>query len=294
MNEFARTDFVEWAVEREAVRVRREVRKLPRNEWSHDPVFQKYRFCNVSREDDKGTREVKRLIRDPMTSADAPPDEVCKAIAVARFFNWPDTLQELVSKGAITDKVCELELVFKVATERQNRGDTLFSTAYMVGCPPGQLTEPWIDIPGKVAYVCSIVKRAWLGGAFSGKTATREEFVKRLTRSVGFKDFMAGQVAADLYYTHVGAHWTDTMTWAPMGPGAIRGINRCMGRPLDAKMDERLYLEMGRRALEMLPTVIRDIPHLTLHDVNSNMFCETDKMIRIRENPHRRVGRFFK
>jgi len=51
--------FFDWCIEREAIRVRREAGKLP--PWSQDPVFQKGRFLDVFREDDKGTKAVRRF-----------------------------------------------------------------------------------------------------------------------------------------------------------------------------------------------------------------------------------------
>jgi hypothetical protein len=53
--------FFDWCIEREAIRVRREAGQPP--PWSHDPVFQKGRFLNVFREDDKGTKAVLRLFQ---------------------------------------------------------------------------------------------------------------------------------------------------------------------------------------------------------------------------------------
>lgn len=291
-NRFVREDFVEWATLREAARRARQA-GLPREQWSSDPIMQNYRFCNVSREDDRVTKDVKRLIRDPMTEAGADPLEVCKAVAIARFFNLTEALEELREKEAVTEVRCDIEAVFRVMTDRQSRGDNCFNTAYVVGCPPGQLVEPWLDIPGKIAYVCSIVKRATDGGYFNYEAPSRQAFVENLRKAAGFKDFMAGQVAADLFYTHVGADWKDSMTWAPRGPGAVRGINRCMGRPVDMPMSQETYLEMGMKALEMLPPDMVWDRKLTLHDVNSNVFCETDKFIRIKENPGRKVGRRY-
>ena len=51
--------FFDWCIEREAIRVRREAGQPP--PWSQDPVFQKGRFLNVFREDDKGTKAVLRF-----------------------------------------------------------------------------------------------------------------------------------------------------------------------------------------------------------------------------------------
>lgn len=51
--------FFDWCIEREAIRGRREAGQPP--PWSQDPVFQKGRFLNVFREDDKGTKAVLRF-----------------------------------------------------------------------------------------------------------------------------------------------------------------------------------------------------------------------------------------
>ena len=51
--------FFDWCIEREAIRVRREAGQP--SPWSQDPVFQKGRFLNVFREDDKGTKAVLRF-----------------------------------------------------------------------------------------------------------------------------------------------------------------------------------------------------------------------------------------
>src|SRR3972149_5560054 len=46
--------FWEFCMEREAIRIRKEVDKLP-PPWSVDTTLQKFHFCNVRREDDRGT-----------------------------------------------------------------------------------------------------------------------------------------------------------------------------------------------------------------------------------------------
>jgi alpha-glutamyl/putrescinyl thymine pyrophosphorylase clade 1 len=51
--------FFDWCIEREAILIRREAGEPP--PWSRDPVFQKGRFLNVFREDDKGTKAVLRF-----------------------------------------------------------------------------------------------------------------------------------------------------------------------------------------------------------------------------------------
>jgi len=80
---------VYWITEREAIRKRRAAgQPAP---WTSDPILNSFRFCNVRREDDAVTRHIAQRWREPR--ADDP--HLWFAMAVARFINLPDTLDEL-------------------------------------------------------------------------------------------------------------------------------------------------------------------------------------------------------
>lgn len=78
--------FFDWCIEREAIRRRRASGELP--PWSHDPVFQKGRFLNVFREDDKGTQAV---LRFAASARESVPDLI-HALFFARWCNQYTTL----------------------------------------------------------------------------------------------------------------------------------------------------------------------------------------------------------
>ncbi len=80
--------FFDFCREREAVRMRREAGAAP--PWSDDPVFQKGRFLNVFREDDRGTKAVLRFAE----GADSLP-ELVHALFFARWCNRGSTLDQL-------------------------------------------------------------------------------------------------------------------------------------------------------------------------------------------------------
>jgi hypothetical protein len=102
---------------------------------------------------------------------------------------------------------------------------------------------------------------------------------------------MSGQIAADAAYTSLLRDAPDHMTWAPYGPGAVRGMNRALGRPLGAKLSEPDYLLVAKMQMSMLPQEIVEERKLTLHDVASNVNCETDKYLRI-QNQEDKHGNF--
>ena len=81
--------FFDWCIERESIRLKRQAGETP--PWSLDPIFQKGRFLNVFREDDKGTQAVLHFV-DPVK--DSPPDLV-HALFFARWCNQHTTLDVL-------------------------------------------------------------------------------------------------------------------------------------------------------------------------------------------------------
>ncbi|MDI9336599.1 MAG: putative DNA base hypermodification protein, partial [Gammaproteobacteria bacterium] len=99
--------------------------------WSPDPIFQNHRFCNVYRELDKVTVWIKDNLREPYK--DHP--YLWFFLAAARQINWPDTLAELLADktGSLpTDGVFNPESMRSVMLARQQRGEKVYTGAYMI------------------------------------------------------------------------------------------------------------------------------------------------------------------
>ena len=80
--------FYSWCIERENIRKKRKAGDpFP---WTSDPVFQKGRFLNVFREDDKGTKAVLRFADKTETQSD-----LIHALFFARWCNRDTTLNAL-------------------------------------------------------------------------------------------------------------------------------------------------------------------------------------------------------
>ena len=75
---------------REDVRKRREA-GMPWP-WTDNPILQRYKFCNVRREDDRVTREIARMMRRPH---ERDRDLWFALLVARRACNWPPTLAEL-------------------------------------------------------------------------------------------------------------------------------------------------------------------------------------------------------
>ena len=81
--------FFDWCRERENIRKKREEGLPP--PWSADPVFQRGRFLNVFREDDKGSKAILRFVE--RTGKSVP--ELLHALFFARWCNQHTTLDRM-------------------------------------------------------------------------------------------------------------------------------------------------------------------------------------------------------
>jgi hypothetical protein len=273
--EFFNDKFIYWATERDKIRERREA-GLPREEWTEDHILKNYRFCNVSREDDRTTIWIKEHIRDPF---DAHGDEqaLFQSVALSRFLNLPESLGVLIQAGILEPGTpLDLHAAHDELDRHQksHKDSRVFAPAYMVGAPDNPRT--WKFGYDKFAYVCGVLNECKI----PEHRETREGFVTELCKQFGFAEFMAGQIAADLAYTSVLRNASDHMTWSPRGPGAMRGMNGALGKPVDRKIPRQEYLEVGRAQFAALPKDLVEDRRLTLHDVASNVNCEVFKYLK--------------
>lgn len=81
--------FFDWCRERERIREKRERGEPP--PWSADPIFQRGRFLNVFREDDRGSQAVIRFVRRARSAV----PELLHALFFARWCNRHSTLDRL-------------------------------------------------------------------------------------------------------------------------------------------------------------------------------------------------------
>jgi hypothetical protein len=114
---------------------------------------------------------------------------------------------------------------------------------------------------------------------------TLQEYWDYLTQFDGLGSFMAGQVVADLKYSDpVLEDAQDWWTWAPLGPGSKRGLNRLHDRPLEGSLSQKKALV----ELQELRGIVRDRLDMDLpvHDIQ-NCCCEFDKYVRTKNGEGR-------
>jgi hypothetical protein len=264
-----------WVQERTSIRMRRERGDpLP---WTTDPILATYRFCNVRREDDRGTVWIRQHIRERF--ADHP--YLWLMLCIARQINWPDTLAELMAAGAWPSAPWfQPSQITRVLNARRDRGEKVYTGAYMISAPATKGSD-------KQTYIAETV----IGGLWRNPLAvlrrirdadappTLQDTHAAITQFNGWGNFLAYQAVVDMRFTRLLENAPDVRTWAAAGPGTIRGLNRLHGRAVDAPLSQTQALDEMRAIYDVAEATtgvamdFSDVP---------NILCETDKYLRVK------------
>lgn len=268
---FCIDDILYWVYEREMIRIR----KLTGHAapYTDDPILNKYRFCNVRRRDDRMTQWIMtNLLDDPRYGGE---NDMWFVSAIARYVNWPPSLAALAANGAIPECAEDFDpdVFINVIGTLKKRDVKVWGSAYMLY--PGRETG---------SNKAETVARRFLEPLAKDAANIRESLsenrvealVTQLTKYWGWNTFLAGQVAADLtYYPQELGEAEDLYDWAPIGPGSTRGLNRLLGRKLNATWKQvEFNAELKKVWLEIADQL--DLDHFSLHDAQ-NCMCEMDK-----------------
>lgn len=220
----------------------------------------------MRREDDKVTRWIRQNWSIPY----AGHEHMWLAMAMARFINWPETLENLgfpdpwdpsYYTAALEGMVKRGEKVWTGAYTVSTNGRAMAKHDYIVG-----------HVLTAVARAQPVLRRVTTcGGAWQALTAID-----------GVGSFMAGQIIADMKNTPKEplSEAPDRRTFACPGPGSVRGLNRYFCNRLDATMSKEIFLHLLNRVQEETsPLISLD---LDAQDWQ-NVMCEFDKYRRIQE-----------
>lgn len=328
--------FFAYARERHVVYLRRAA-GLP-EPWTDDPVLQHHRFTNVYRELDKTTAWFREHVRGPLR--DRP--EVLLATVLFRMLNRIEVGEALfVQQNLLTNKTAFQQYVdegdWRVlrAAIRAYVGvrGPYVTGAYIISTPPGrkkldgalwvvdQFAKGKSYFPGEG---CEESGRAsgeigWRAASELMSTGNHclEDVFEWLRQFDYLGKFHSYEIVTDLRHTALLENAPDVLTWANMGPGARRGLNRIheRGREKDgrgawgAKIPEEQALQEMRdllklsRRVSLWPTHsrVRDArtrtvtefqwPRWELREVE-HLLCEFDKYDRTRLGEGRPRGVF--
>lgn len=259
--------FFAYARERQSILLRRRA-GLPRSAWTQDPILQQYRFCNVYREDDRTTEWFRTNVRDPLRNQ----PEVLLATVLFRWFNRISTGEQIFSQTdlgyAPPATAWEVCLATRSVDPLRSaiRGKGPFVTgSYIIKTPDG-MSKP----EGVLWCVEQFMTRKQMYTDASGYGPMGEDVLAELLHSharIGSSPatlegvwlwlcqfpflgpFMAYEIVTDLRHTALLENAPDISTWANPGPGAMRGLNRLHGRPLNFRQPKERFIEEMRELL---------------------------------------------
>lgn len=285
--------------ERESIRQRRES-GLP-GPWTQDPILANYKFTNVLRSNDRTTKWVVENWYKP--NRDAPLEIQALNCGIFRYFGSIE-----FGEAVGFQRKWDPGLLMSTASQRLACGQKVFTGAYII--TNGGRREPKQNV---------VVNEYLTPLRFNAETIVKiaergswQHVCEFLQTLPGMAAFMSKEIALDMLLTPVLEHATDKLTWSPVGPGAIRGLNRLHGRPTDAPLKQAAGLEemkelLGRLAAEPVieggvfrtlnelnviedPGLIDTFPRIGVEygvtDVQFSL-CELDKYLRVKNGEGR-------
>ena len=267
--------FISFIAEREAIRKRRAVGTRAalglRNRqevWTDDPILAEWKFCNVRREDDRVTRWITENWRTP----NAEDPDLWFAMVVARFINWPNTLEYIgYPVPWRRDDFLEAMSALKFS------GKKMYTGAYMVRADKEHKDK--FKYQEKVVFTPLWEGRERLRPKVGD---TLNSYHMLLGQFHGLGSFMAAQVVADLKYVSPLREASDWNTFAASGPGSRRGLNRVLGRDKDSPWTEENWRAELVRLAEAVAPHTASLEWEPLHNQDlQNCLCEFDKYMRV-------------
>jgi hypothetical protein len=260
-----------WIREREFIRLKREAGES--TPWTDDEILRTYRFTNVRRMDDR----VSRWLLDNWYIPHLDHSNMVLACALARFINQPSSLVS-ITKDVFRDGEPAWGKIKTKLRRIRNSGATVFNAAYMVRGNDG------VD---KIESVVEYNVRPLTLRPVEITIDSMKDTWERLKDRYGFGSFMAGQVIADLRWAVTG-DWSDRMTWAPKGPGSMRGMSRVLELPLSHSFSQKQFEEDLLRIMNLCSS---RLPSSTIYRLEAmdwqSCLCETDKYCRVLEGEGR-------
>lgn len=278
-----------WCKEREKMRLKRQQlvgadgSPIPGVVYTTDPILAMYRFCNLRRAEDRVSRWLRNNVLTP-ENIELDLASFLMFSAWCRWVNWPPTIKAVMDAGLYPRKKVNWVKIGALVDELGKTGKA-WTGAYMVRAP-GRGKKKGAFIAEEVigthfkALLPSLIGRDGLFSRAPGPSY--QEIWNALRKAPNFGSFMAGQVAGDWTYTPLLQNALDLTTWAPMGPGSIRGFNRIIGNPnLKQKPSEELWIEkLGIWRTAIIQKLGPGYGDLTALDVQ-NSLCEISKYLAV-------------
>ena len=270
--------FVQYIAERHTIYKKRFLRKEP-FPWTDDPILRKFKFTNVFRFLDPGTKYVIEKIIPNCRSL----TQTIFNLIIYRLYNKIETFEKL---GIQTIEDFNRETFDSSLRELKASGVPVFTNAFTVA------GYNWINASDdKIGNTSSLIAFfhkdiADITQAISSKATNRSENTYKVLLSLnGLGKFLAYQIAVDIGYWNLALF--DEGSFVVAGPGCRRGIDRVYSSRNGLSYEECIRLTADnqdqffqRRNID-LDSLFDDqkVPRLNLMAME-NCFCEISKYLR--------------
>lgn len=277
----SQSDFWAWMQKRHCIWLKRQAgEKKP---WTDDPILLDYKFTNVFRELDTGTIWLHRMIdawsnsfgyEKSELSDDTGKPLVAWTCVWYRCFNWWEHAAHFAEQKGIPD----MPMLRSYIKEKAESGKRVFTNAHMQ-----------LGIAGEDKYKTYLrtcyqvwVRRNEL--AMICKHGSMEMAFNWLLEFEGIGPFIAYEIVCDLRFTPLLDNASDRYSWANVGGGARRGLQR-LGMDPTLQSMVRLWgiapIRLPSELKQHHPRLASAIPPFELREIEHSL-CEFDKYERIR------------
>lgn len=280
-------DFFYWINERHRIYLNRFVAGQDKP-WTEDKILQSWKFTNVFRQLDTGTIALNKML-SPWHNSDVPFRELDVDDAIDILFNivWYRMFNHYEHAENIGFVHCkDHEVLRQYLVNRRGDGLQVFTGAHMTS-GGGKIGE----IHGKL--YASLVGAIELADEEHGEEVISYIFHhqnmcdvwKMLKQMPNCGPFIAYEICCDLRFTPLLCEATDKLTWANLGPGAVRGLQRLGMTPTVASMCELYKIAIDEEKIEYhvaehLPFNDK-WPPFELREIEHSL-CEFDKYMRVK------------
>lgn len=290
--------------------------------WSPDPIFQQYRFTNVFRELDATTIWFRENVRERYDGDDVA---TLLSTVVFRLFNRITTGEAIFCQEMFNVENGQTETPFETFLRTGVAEDMREGIMTMCGSGPYCTGSYIINSPNGMDKLTGVL---WMIQQVRDEMDDVLDVIYESNRALGvlretwdrlrqfphIADFTSYEIVTDLRHTKLMGHAKDHMTWANPGPGAMRGLNRIHGRPLNKKLKKDDFVAEMRDLLAKsrseqywpqhsyndtyvkfqgvdLDIPVSDWPTMEMRDIEHTL-CEFDKYMRTKLGEGRPRGKF--
>ena len=286
-----RDALVYWITEREAMRLRKDVKGLPpglKYGWSDDPHMGTVRYCNVHRENDKVTK----WMRENWSTKDSP----MWWFVLGRMLNYIPTLEDIVEFGVSgpdgrrdEEDLPSFDGLGDGLKAMRDSGKKIFTSAYTISTCGQRMDK--IDYVISVCQSVKMFESKWvpkfegLPNIWSGRSLAEAHFM--LTHVNGLGSFLAAQVIADLKNTegHPLRTAPDWYDWCAPGPGSIKGLSEYFYGSDVGVTPSTFRDHLDRCWAEVQPVLPVPLDGMHMQDFQ-NCLCEFSKYERVKRGGH--------